>query len=152
VKLAVHQLVIRAEPDDIFDLLVDPALIVSWMADDATLDPTPGGIVRWSHPNGDTVSGPYVTIDRPHRLVFTYGWERIDVGIRPGSTTVEITLAPQPGGSTVVKLVQSGLSDSSAGAHEGVGRTTWVGCGEAPRANDSTCPRDSILESGRATA
>lgn len=119
MKLAVHQLVIRAEPDDIFDLLVDPALFVSWIADDATLDPTPGGIVRWSHPNGDTVSGRYVTVDRPHRLVFTYGWERPEVGIPPGSTTVEITLTLQVDGSTLVKLVHSGLSEPASEAHHG---------------------------------
>ena len=27
------------------------------MAEGATLDPIPGGIVRWTHPNGDTVLG-----------------------------------------------------------------------------------------------
>ena len=119
MKLAVQQLVISADPDHIFDLLVDPVLFVSWMADDATLDPTPGGIVRWTHPNGDTVSGRYVAIDRPHRLVFTYGWERADVGIPPGSTTVEITLTAQPDATTVVRLVHSGLGDRAADAHQG---------------------------------
>jgi uncharacterized protein YndB with AHSA1/START domain len=117
VKLAVQQLVIRAEPEHVFDLLVDPALFVLWMADDATLDPRPGGVVRWTHPNGDTVSGHYLEVDRPRRIVFTYGWERADVGIPPGSTTVEIDLVPQPGGTTLVQLVHRGLEDRAADAH-----------------------------------
>jgi uncharacterized protein YndB with AHSA1/START domain len=119
VKLAAQQLVIHADPDQVFDLLTDPALFVRWMADEATLDPTPGGIVRWTHPNGDTVSGHYVEVDRPRRLVFSYGWERVAVGIPPGSTTVEIDLVAQPDGSTLVKLVHRGLSDGAADAHQG---------------------------------
>jgi uncharacterized protein YndB with AHSA1/START domain len=65
VKLAVQQLVIRADADRVFDMLIDPVLFVSWTAEDATLEPTPGGVVRWTHPNGDTVSGRYIIIDRP---------------------------------------------------------------------------------------
>jgi uncharacterized protein YndB with AHSA1/START domain len=119
VKLAVQQLVIRADADRVFDMLIDPVLFVSWTAEDATLEPTPGGVVRWTHPNGDTVSGRYIIIDRPRRLVFTYGWERIDVGTPPGSTQVEITLTAQPDGSILVKLVHSGLRDRAADAHRG---------------------------------
>ena len=73
-------------------MLTDPALFVQWMADDATLDPRPGGVVRWTHANGDTCSGEYVELVPARRVVFTYGWERADVEIPPGSTTVEIDL------------------------------------------------------------
>ncbi len=118
MKLAVQQLVIDADAERVFDLLVDPTLFVTWMADDATLEPTPGGVVRWTHRNGDTVSGRYVEIERPHRIVFTYGWERADVGIPPGSTTVEITLTARSDGTTAVKLVHSGLGERAAEAHQ----------------------------------
>jgi uncharacterized protein YndB with AHSA1/START domain len=119
VKLAVQQLVIRASADHVFNLLTDPVWFVQWMADDATLDPTPGGVVRWTHPNGDTVSGRYIEVDRPHRIVFSYGWERAEVGIPPGSTTVEIELIAQSDGSTMVKLVHRGLDGRAADAHQG---------------------------------
>lgn len=119
MKLAVQQLVIHAAPEQVFDLLVDPALFVQWMAAEATLDPTPGGTVRWTHPNGDTVSGRYLEVDRPRRVVFTYGWERPDVEIPPGSTTVEIDLLAQPDGSTLLRLVHRGLDDAAADAHHG---------------------------------
>jgi uncharacterized protein YndB with AHSA1/START domain len=119
VKLAVQQLVVRASAEKVFELFTNPAQFGQWMAQGATLDPTPGGIVRWTHPNGDTVSGRYVELRPPRRIVFTYGWERADVGIPPGSTTVEIDLIAQPDGSTLVKLVHRGLDDHAAEAHQG---------------------------------
>jgi uncharacterized protein YndB with AHSA1/START domain len=119
MKLAVQRLVIQAPADEVFQYLIDPALFGDWMASGATLDPTPGGLVRWTHPNGDTVSGRYVEVDPPRRLVFTYGWERAEVKIPPGSTTVEIDLMSQDDGSTLVTLVHRGLQDRAADAHRG---------------------------------
>jgi uncharacterized protein YndB with AHSA1/START domain len=119
VKLAIQELVIDAPVEQVFEMFVDPTLFVQWMADEATLDPTPGGIVRWTHPNGDTVAGRFVEVDRPHRIVFTYGWERTEVEIPPGSTTVEIDLTAHPDGTTTVHLVHRGLTDAAADAHQG---------------------------------
>ena len=90
-------------------MFTDPEQFGRWMAPDAILDPTPGGIVRWTHPNGDTVSGQFVAVEPPRRIVFNYGWERSEVGISPGSTTVEIDIVTQPDGSTLVTLVHRGL-------------------------------------------
>lgn len=119
MKLVIQQLVVRASVDRVFELLTDPVQFAQWMAEDAILDATAGGVVRWTHPNGDTVSGRYLEIERPRRIVFTYGWERADVGIPPGSTTVEIDLISQPDGSTLLKLVHRGLEDRAADAHHG---------------------------------
>ena len=119
MKLAVQRLVIRASADHVFDHLVDPALFGLWMAEGATLEPIPGGVVTWTHPNGDTVSGRFVVVDRPRRLVFTYGWDRAQVKIPPGSTTVEIELMAQDDGATLVTLVHRGLEDRAADAHRG---------------------------------
>lgn len=116
MKLAIQRLVVRASVQRVFELFTDPALFIQWMAPQATLDPIPGGVVRWTHPNGDTVSGRYVEVAL-HRIVFTYGWERQEVGIPAGSTTVEIDLVAQPDGSTVVTLVHRGLDGPAADAH-----------------------------------
>lgn len=118
MKLAAQRLVVRASAQRVFELFTDPAQFAQWMAPQATLEPTPGGVVRWTHPNGDTVSGRYVEVT-PQRIVFTYGWEREDVGIPPGSTTVEIDLLAQPDGSTLVTLVHRGLDEPAADAHAG---------------------------------
>ena len=48
--------------------------------------------------------------------MFTYGWERPDVEIPPGSTIVEIDLVPHAEG-TEVRLVHWGLSGPMAAAH-----------------------------------
>lgn len=119
MKLAAQRMVIKAPTDEVFQHFVDPALFGLWMAEGATLDPAPGGVVRWTHPNGDTVSGRYIEVDPPHRLVFSYGWERREVEIPPGSTTVEIDLATLADGSTLVTLVHRGLEDRAAEAHRG---------------------------------
>jgi uncharacterized protein YndB with AHSA1/START domain len=119
MKLVIQQLVVRASAERVFELFTDPVQFGQWMAEDAILDATAGGVVRWTHPNGDTVSGRYIEVDPPRRIVFTYGWERADVGIPPGSTTVEIDLTSQPDGSTLLKLVHRGLEDGAADAHHG---------------------------------
>lgn len=119
MKLVIQQLVLRASAERVFELFTDPVEFGKWMAEDAVLDAAPDGIVRWTHPNGDTVCGRYVEVTPPRRIVFTYGWERADVGIPPGSTTVEIDLISQPDGSTLLKLVHRGLEGGAADAHHG---------------------------------
>jgi hypothetical protein len=59
------------------------------------------------------------------RVVFTYGWERTDVEIPPGSTTVEIDLTATRETTTLLRLVHRGLDDLAAGAHHG-GRTHYL--------------------------
>jgi uncharacterized protein YndB with AHSA1/START domain len=51
-------------------------------------------------------------------VVFTYGWDRPDVAVPPGSTTVEINLHPTRGG-TELRLVHRGLNGPLANAHAG---------------------------------
>jgi uncharacterized protein YndB with AHSA1/START domain len=88
------------------------------MAESADIDARPGGRIRWTHPNGDSCSGQVVELVAHRRIVFTYGWERPDVEIPPGSTIVEIDLVPHAEG-TEVRIVHRGLSGPMAGAHGG---------------------------------
>ena len=54
----------------------------------------------------------------PHRrLVFTYGWEDGQMGVPPGSTTVEIDLVEEDSGTTV-RLVHHGLPPEAVEDHE----------------------------------
>ena len=119
MKLIAHELVINAPAATVYDFLVDPARFVTWMADDATLEPRPGGLIRWTHPNGDSCAGRYVELVPARRVVFTYGWEQTDVGIPPGSTTVEIDLIAESADVTTLRLVHRGLDASAADAHSG---------------------------------
>ncbi len=119
MKLVVQELTIAAPPPVVFAFLVDPARFVKWMADTATLDPAPGGQIRWTHGNGDACSGTYVEIVPDRRVVFTYGWERAEVEIPPGSTTVEIDLHAEGTDATRLRLVHRGLDELAADAHHG---------------------------------
>jgi uncharacterized protein YndB with AHSA1/START domain len=118
MKLVEKRVFIAAPPASVFSLLTDAEMLVQWMAPVAEIDARPGGTVTWTHVNGDSVVGAFVELVPDRRIVFTYGWDRADVEIPPGSTTVEITLQPRDGG-TELRLVHRGLSDPMADAHSG---------------------------------
>jgi uncharacterized protein YndB with AHSA1/START domain len=110
---------IAASPATVFSYLVEPAKFVAWMGTSAELDPRPGGRFRIEVDRGNVAVGEYQQIDPPHRLVLTWGWERSET-VPPGSTTIEITLAPQ-GSGTLFRLRHLGLPDEGerASHHEG---------------------------------
>ncbi|HET6687284.1 MAG TPA: SRPBCC domain-containing protein [Jiangellaceae bacterium] len=66
----------------------------------------------------DTASSVERTLSPARRIVFTYGWERANVEVPPGSTTVEITLRSH-GTGTELHLVHRGLAGPMADAHAG---------------------------------
>jgi uncharacterized protein YndB with AHSA1/START domain len=118
VKLVVKELFINAPPQRVYELLTDAELLIEWMAPEATVDARIGGDIRWTHVNGDSVIGSFVELVPGRRIVFTYGWDRPDVAVPPGSTTVEIDLRPARGG-TELRLVHRGLVGPMADAHSG---------------------------------
>ena len=118
MKLVDRRVFIDALPEDVYELLTDARLLVEWMAPIARVEPWSGGMITWTHVSGDTVAGAFVELIPGRRIVFTYGWDRDDVGIPPGSTTVEIDLRPKNGG-TELRLVHRGLAGPMADAHSG---------------------------------
>jgi uncharacterized protein YndB with AHSA1/START domain len=118
VKLVEQRLFIDAPPARVYALLTDAELLIEWMAPVAHADPTPGGALSWTHINGDSVVGAFVELVPDRRVVFTFGWDRADVGIAPGSTIVEIDLRPRDAG-TELHLVHRGLDGPMADAHHG---------------------------------
>jgi uncharacterized protein YndB with AHSA1/START domain len=118
VKLVDKTLFIDAPLARVYELLTDADLLIEWMAPIARVDARPGGEITWTHLSGDTVAGQFVELVADRRVVFTYGWERDEVGIPGGSTIVEIDLRPLRGG-TELRLVHRGLEDPMADAHSG---------------------------------
>ena len=111
------ELRIEATPDEVFPYLTDSALIVQWMGDWADLDPRIGGRFVVDI-NGIPIRGHYLTVDPPSRVVFTWGTPGHD-RMPPESTTVEITLREDRGG-TLVELVHRQLPAEDLPQH-GIG-------------------------------
>ena len=108
---------INARPETVFPYLIDPDRMVMWMGESANLDPRPGGTYD-VHVHGDNhAKGEYVEVTPYSRVVFTFGWERENSEVPPGSSTVEITLTPE-GDGTLLRLRHEGLpSDEMRQAH-----------------------------------
>jgi predicted dithiol-disulfide oxidoreductase (DUF899 family) len=101
------EITIDAPVDAVFDFLVVPEKLFSWMGTGGEIDPTPGGIFRVHYPTGDVVVGEFVDVSAPDRVSVTWGWEGSDE-LPPGSSTVVFDLAAA-GDGTVVRVTHTGL-------------------------------------------
>jgi uncharacterized protein YndB with AHSA1/START domain len=117
MRLASHEVTIAAPVEVVWAHLTTAEGLVRWVGPAATTDPAPGGVLRWTHPNGATVVGRFVELVPHRRLVFTYGWEDGLMGVPPESTTVEIDLVEQDG-ATTLRLVHHGLPPEVVKDHE----------------------------------
>lgn len=105
---------IEADPDLVFDYFTRPEALVRWMGDRAVLDPQPGGeFTLWFDER--CVQGRYVEVDRPRRLVISWG-RRGSREMPPFSSTLEVDFTPEVDG-TRVSIVHSGLPDSERPRH-----------------------------------
>jgi uncharacterized protein YndB with AHSA1/START domain len=67
---------------------------------------------------GQFCEGRYETVDRPHRLVFTWGWTAESMGVPPGSTQVEVTFTAAADDATTLRLVHRGLGADARPLHD----------------------------------
>ncbi|HEY7137288.1 MAG TPA: SRPBCC domain-containing protein [Acidimicrobiia bacterium] len=118
MKYVDRRVFIDAAPAEVYELLTHADRFVEWMAPEADIDTRVGGTITWRHLNGDRCTGTFVELVPGRRIVFTYGWDRDDVRIPPGSTTVEITLQPRDGG-TDLHLVHRDLPEPMVDPHAG---------------------------------
>jgi uncharacterized protein YndB with AHSA1/START domain len=107
---------IAARPETIFPFFTDPAKLVRWQGQHATLDPRPGGIYRVDINGRDVACGTYLEISPYQRIVFSWGWEGDADFVPPGASTVEITLIAD-GEDTIVRLRHSGLPAAARPLH-----------------------------------
>ena len=115
-RLLSYELTIKAPAETVFDLLTDPSGLLQWIAIEAETDPRPGGQLTWTHGNGQVVTGQYLEVKRPERIVFSYRWESNDI-VGPGSTRVEIDLKRLGQGSTRLHLAHHGLPAEEEASH-----------------------------------
>jgi uncharacterized protein YndB with AHSA1/START domain len=105
-------LTIDASPETVWEFLVDPEKLMHWKGINADLDASPGGIFRCEVIPGHIARGEYVEIDKPNRLVFTWGWDG-DESVPPGSSTIEIELTAE-GDGTSLRFVHKDLPSPEA--------------------------------------
>jgi len=105
---------IQAPPEVVFPYFTDPALIVEWIGNRAELDPWPGGVFLLDM--GEVVArGAYITVEPPHRVVFSWGISGSDA-LPPAGSTVEVVLIPD-GDDTTVVLTHRGLPSTHISNH-----------------------------------
>ena len=112
---------VPAPPDAVFPYFTDPDKYTRWKGLEADLDPRPGGVYRVKMLDGVWAEGEYLVVDRPRRLVFSWGWRgdpppTLDVfaDVPSGSSTVEIDFVPD-GDETIIRLRHTGLPTAKTG-------------------------------------
>jgi uncharacterized protein YndB with AHSA1/START domain len=110
----VSRLRIAAPAEIVFDCFCDPRAILTWMGEAAELDPRPDGVFSLDV-GAFKFRGRYLIVDRPRRLVFTWGMAESDE-FPPGASTVEVTLTPTEG-ATELTLVHRDLPSSESERH-----------------------------------
>jgi uncharacterized protein YndB with AHSA1/START domain len=124
-----REIAIAASPETVWGFLVEPEKMTRWMGLTAALDPRPGGVYRCDVIPGHTARGEVVEIDPPRRLVFTWGWEPGPEGpnpVPPGSSTIEIELVPD-GGGTLLRFTHRDLPSAESAASHGRGWDHYLG-------------------------
>jgi uncharacterized protein YndB with AHSA1/START domain len=116
----IHELIVPAPVDEVFDMFTDPRKLTRWIGISAELRPEPGGRFRFEVVAGQFCVGQYVIIERPVRLVFTWGWTDPGFGLPPGTSRVEVTLtrSGDEGGWTRLRLVHTGLAGDLGLLHD----------------------------------
>jgi uncharacterized protein YndB with AHSA1/START domain len=99
-KVYERTLSIDASPETVWEFLVDPEKLMRWKGINADLDPQPGGIYYCEVIPGHKARGEFVELDKPNRLVFTFGWDGNE-DVPPGSSTIEIDLATEGDGTSL---------------------------------------------------
>jgi uncharacterized protein YndB with AHSA1/START domain len=105
----VREVWIAANPEDVFPYFTEADKLSIWKAAWASADARPGGGFRVDVTGrGDVAHGAYLEIEPPRRVVFTWEWQNEDLADLYRGSVVEVTLAPE-GGGTLLRLVHRGV-------------------------------------------
>lgn len=105
---------IAAPPETVFHYLTTNDGMTAWMGRYADLDPTPGGRFAVDIA-GSPVRGEFLSVERPNRVVVSWGFAGDD-NLPAGASTVEFRLVPVAGG-TRVELCHSNLPETRLPGH-----------------------------------
>ncbi len=92
-----HQYFIRAAPKKTFDALVNPKMLVRWLADVAELTPRRGGRYRLGWTGGPTHTGKVLVYEPPREVALAWSWP----GVSLSGTVFRLTVEPEGDGSVL---------------------------------------------------
>ena len=105
---------IRATPEEVFDFLVTPAGMTAWMGEHAVLEPYPGGAFEVDI-KGAPIRGRYLEVDRPNRVVVSWGVAGSEE-FPAGASSVTFTLTAMRA-ETRVDLLHADLPEERVAGH-----------------------------------
>jgi uncharacterized protein YndB with AHSA1/START domain len=105
---------VEAAPDEVFDCLVIPEMMVRWMGERALLHAVEGGRFEVDI-NGVLIRGMFVEVDRPNKLVVSWGQLGNDL-LPPGASRVTFELIAERHG-TLLRLKHDRLPEPEARKH-----------------------------------
>lgn len=148
----IHEQILPAPAEQVFDMFTDPRQLIRWIGISAELQARPGGRFRFEVIPGQFCEGQYVLIDRPVRLILTWGWTDPGFGLPPGTSRVEVTLSPagEDGQRTRLRLVHTGLAGDPGLLHDDgwsrfLGRLAAVTSGHEPAAYPTERPAERLI-------
>lgn len=100
-RVVVVERSIAAPPATVFAFFTSTEAWLQWQGVEGEIDARPGGVFR-SNVRGDGfVSGRFLEVTPPSRVVFTWGWEgpNAPYPVPPGASTVEVELSPEGSGT-----------------------------------------------------
>jgi uncharacterized protein YndB with AHSA1/START domain len=127
---------VDARPDEVWPYLTDGELWSRWQGAAASIDPQPGGAFSMRMGDGREAAGRVVDVQPGRRITFTWGWTDEPETLPPGSTTVQIELI-EDGGGTLIRLTHRDLPDAAGPMHDAgwrhyTGRLAVVASGADP--------------------
>ena len=110
-----REMTIDADATTVFAFFTDPERLIRWMGVAADLQPRRGGLMLVEVNPGYVARGEFKEVVPVSRLAYTFGWEGREK-VPPGSSLIEVDLAPK-NGSTIVRFTHSGLPPDQVAAH-----------------------------------
>lgn len=111
-RIVIVERSVAAPPATIFAFFMSTDAWLQWQGVAGQIEARPGGLFRLNVRGDGFVSGRFVEVTPPTRLVFTWGWEGPDAPypVPPGASTVEVDLIPD-GPITHLRLTHRIRSD-----------------------------------------
>jgi uncharacterized protein YndB with AHSA1/START domain len=109
-----REAVLDAPAGEVWEAITDERLLGEWLAEEAELEPEPGGRASFRFADGTEKEGTVLRVEDERELAFTWA--------RPGEpeTEVELTLVPLVSGTRIVVVERAPAATPTA-----LGGTAW---------------------------